>query len=125
MTRAKAGRVATQVVAGGAQVDQPLPRGWRPAPEEAGRPGRSRVHTNLVAGLARGRLRQRVPADQRRKVWIRPWLAELLGVSPRTVSTWVAHGLLRNYTPEAVRDFLARHPRVRNRLARTAGPWEA
>ena len=46
------------------------------------------------------------------KIPIRKWLAELFGVHSESVSRWIGHGHLKSYSPEDVRDFLVRNPRL-------------
>ena len=46
------------------------------------------------------------------KIPIRKWLAELFGVHSESVSRWIGHGHLKSYSPEDVRDFLVKNPRL-------------
>lgn len=46
------------------------------------------------------------------KIPIRKWLAALFGVHSESVSRWIGHGHLKSYSPEDVRDFLVRNPRL-------------
>lgn len=46
------------------------------------------------------------------KIPIRKWLAALFGVHSESVSRWIGHGHLKSYSPDDVRDFLVRNPRL-------------